>query len=79
MLELSDGAYEVFAEYANQVEIAQRPFGTYATLTGPASKFAENAIRMAGVLAYFEDQTVTEISEDQAHRAVELMGFYLRY
>jgi hypothetical protein len=76
VLELSDDAFDVFARYADEVEIRQRPFGAFATLTGAASKFAENAIRIAGVLAYFEDQTVTTISEDQAYRAVELMRFY---
>jgi hypothetical protein len=76
VLELSDGAFDVFADYANEVEVAQRPFGLYATLTGPASKFAEIAIRIAGVLAYFENQSVTVIAEAQARRAVELMRFY---
>jgi hypothetical protein len=75
-LELSDGAFGALAAFGNNVEVAQQPFGAYSGLTGPASKFLENATRIAGVLAYHDDQSATEISKDQARRAVELMGFY---
>jgi hypothetical protein len=75
-LDLSDDAWEMFATYADEVEIAQRAFGPYVELTGPASKFAENAIRIAGVLAFFEDPDVAAISKNTAGRAIELMRFY---
>lgn len=75
-LTLSDGAYNVLAAYGQEVEYAQRPFGAYEDMKGPASKLAENTARIAGGLAFFEDANATVVSEAHAARAVKLAAYY---
>ena len=57
--------------------MAQRDGGPFAELTGDASKSAEQAARIAGVIALFEDPNVEEIGAETTARAVAIARWFL--
>ena len=76
VLSITPEGYSVLESYYNEVEAMQRPFHAYEQMKGAASKLPENATRIAGILAHFDDPDVTAISEDHAKRGVELARHY---
>jgi len=55
VLELSPDARELVASFSDAVEQAQGAGGSLTHITGTASKVAEQACRIAGVLTLWQD------------------------
>jgi len=76
-LPLSREAREALAAFHDRVERSQRPGGEMAHITGTASKAAEQAARIAGVLALWRDLDATEVLTEEMANGIELARFYL--
>lgn len=77
VLPLSGDARIALGLFAQQIERAQAPGGVLSDLTGTASKIAEQACRIAGVLTLFGDLQAREVSGRTMGDAIELAGWYL--
>lgn len=76
-LPLSAEARELLVRYHDSVERSQRPGGDMASLTGTASKSAEQAARIAGVLTIWRDLEALEVEAADMANAIELARYYL--
>ncbi|KEO90261.1 hypothetical protein EH31_09225 [Erythrobacter longus] len=76
-LQLSHGAREALVRFSDSVERAQNPGGDMAHLTGTASKAAEQAARIAGVLTLWRDLKAEQIEPADMANGIELAKFYL--
>lgn len=74
---LTDDAEALLIDFADDVEAAQAPGGAFAHVSGYASKAAEQAARIAGVLTLWQDLDAPDIgAQDMAH-GIALARFYL--
>lgn len=76
-LPLSPEGRALLIRFADAVEVAQRKDGEFANLTGTASKAAEQACRIAGVLTLWSDLHAPEVSGETMADALTLAQFYL--
>ena len=76
-LSLSASARELLIKYSDEVEAAQAPKGKYEHLRGHASKSAEQAARMAGVLTLWQNMAAKEVEFRDMMDAIKLAQFYL--
>lgn len=76
-LPLSGEAREMLAHYHDSVERSQALGGDMANLTGTASKSAEQAARLAGVLTLWRDLDAVEVAAADMASAIELARYYL--
>jgi hypothetical protein len=76
-LPLSAGAREMLVRFSDSVERAQSPGGDMAHIPGTASKAAEQAARIAGVLTLWRDLDAVEVEPGDMANAIELARFYL--
>lgn len=76
-LPLAPDARELLTEYADAVEVAQRPGAAMSGVTGYASKAAEQACRIAGVLTLWRDLNAPAVDTEDMACAIELASFYL--
>lgn len=77
ILPLSHEARALLTTFADVVEAAQAPRGKYAHVTGYASKAAEQACRIAGVLTAWNDLDALEVTGETMFHAITLAGYYL--
>lgn len=77
VIPLAPAARTMLAAFADHVEAAQRPGGEFANVTGFASKAAEQAARIAGVLTAWADLGAPEVSARTMADAITLAQFYL--
>lgn len=77
LLTLSGRARRVLEAFSDALETAQAPGGAYAHVTAYASKAAEQAARIAGVLTLWEDLAAQELSAEAMAAGIELAQFYL--
>jgi hypothetical protein len=76
-LPLSADARELLIGFADAVEAAQAPGGDLAHVTAAASKSAEQACRIAGVLCLWRDLHAAEVSPADMANGIELAQYYL--
>lgn len=76
-LPLSPEAKAMLIEFYNHTETEQGPGGTFADIRGFASKAAEQAARIAGVMTLWEDLDAEEVPGSAMANAVELVRYYL--
>lgn len=76
-LPLAPEARELLVQFADAVEAAQRPGATMSGVTGYASKAAEQACRIAGVLTLWRDLNAPAVDAEDMASAIELADFYL--
>lgn len=76
-LPLSPSARELVTQFADGIERAQAPGGALAHITGAASKVAEQACRIAGVLALWPDLDAREVTAKDMASGISLAQFYL--
>lgn len=76
-LHLSAEARAMLAQYHDKVERSQSYGGDMASLTGTASKSAEQAARLAGVLTLWRDLQAREVAAGDMASAIDLARFYL--
>jgi hypothetical protein len=77
MLQLEATARMRLVDFYNLVETQQAEGGLYANISGFAGKAAEQAARIAGNIALFEDLEAQSISPEQMAIGITLMEFYL--
>ncbi|MEI4262242.1 YfjI family protein [Roseovarius sp. D0-M9] len=77
VLPLSQGARSLLIEFHDTIEALQAPGGDLAHITGTASKAAEQAARIAGVLTLWQDLQAVEVSGQDMVHAIMLAKFYL--
>jgi hypothetical protein len=76
-LQLSPEARALLVAFADAIEVAQAPGGDLAYITGTASKAAEQAARIAGVLTLWRDLEATKVEAGDMADAIDLAKFYL--
>ena len=77
IISLSPAARSTLAAFADHVEAHQAHGGEYANITGYASKAAEHAARIAGVMSAWVDLDVAEVSLATMQDAIVLAQYYL--
>jgi hypothetical protein len=77
VIPLSREARAQLATFADHVEAEQLPGRAYAYVTGSASKAAEQAARIAGVLTAWRDLHAPAVPGEAMADAIALAGFYL--
>lgn len=77
MVRLSPGAKTIWVDFYNALELASGPGGDMATHAGYVTRFPEQVLRIAALLAMADDPHVETISEDAMIRATELGHYYL--
>ncbi|WP_233577775.1 DUF3987 domain-containing protein [Paracoccus yeei] len=76
-LKLDSDARALLIEFADTVEAAQRPGASMSGITGYASKAAEQACRIAGVLTLWRDLNAPAVEGEDMADAITLAGYYL--
>lgn len=76
-LYLSPHARQILTAFYNETELAQAPGGEFEMIRGYASKIAEQAARIAGVLTVWQDMGATEVSGQVMQCGITLANFYL--
>jgi hypothetical protein len=76
-LRLAPEARTLLAGFADAIEAAQAPGGDLAHITGTASKAAEQAARIAGVLTMWRDLNAPAVQAGDMADAIDLAQFYL--
>ena len=77
LLKLSSEAREVLITFADEVERQQLKGGEYDAITGTASKSAEQAARLAGVLTLWRNFQTDVIDASEMQHGIELAKYYL--
>lgn len=77
ILPLSEPARALLVGFSDAIEAAQAPGGDLAHVTGYASKAAEQACRIAGVLTLWRDLNAREVQAETMADAIALAQFYL--
>jgi hypothetical protein len=77
ILGLAPDARTLLAGFADATEAAQAPGGDLAHITGTASKAAEQAARIAGVLTLWRDLDAHQVQPNDMADAITLAQFYL--
>jgi len=76
-LPLDPDAKSLLIRFANKIEIEQAPSAALSHITGFASKAPEQAARIAGVLAIFEDPEAASLSLRHMEQGVLLTSWYV--
>ena len=76
-LQLDPEAGALLAAFHDTIEAAQRPGGDLAHITGTASKAAEQAARIAGVLTLWRNINAAHVGPDEMANGIALAQFYL--
>ncbi|TSB04574.1 YfjI family protein [Sphingorhabdus contaminans] len=74
---LAADARALLIDYSDEIEIAQAKGGIYEPIRGHASKSAEQAARIAGVLTLWHDIAATQVNGSFMADAIKLARFYL--
>ena len=77
VLALSEDARNALIVYADKVEADQARGGSLENIRATASKSAEQAARIAGVMAAFDDISAGEVSLEHMNNAIELATYYV--
>ena len=77
VLPLVPQARALLVAFSDAIEGAQAPGGDLAHITGTASKAAEQAARIAGVMALWRDLEAVNVDAREMACAIELAQFYL--
>jgi hypothetical protein len=77
LLTLGREARSLLVQFSDAIESAQAPGGDLAHVTGYASKAAEQAARIAGVLTLWGDLEASEVTLQAMAWGIEIAQFYL--
>lgn len=76
-LYLSGHARELLSAFYNETELLQASGGKFEMIRGYASKIAEQAARIAGVLTVWQDMSAPEVTGAAMQSGIALASFYL--
>ncbi len=74
---ISDDAMQVWTRFYDEVESQQKVDGLYREITGFASKAAEHAARLAGIMQIFDKPGANLIEAEYMEYGVKLLRFHL--
>lgn len=77
-LEYSADAGDALIAFYNRVESAQKPGEAFALIEGFASKIAEQACRIAGIITVYEDPDAQEVGIPAMTNGIEFCEWYLQ-
>jgi hypothetical protein len=77
ILGMAPHAQTLLAQFSDAIEVAQAKGGTLAQITGTASKAAEQAARIAGVLTLWRDLHARQVEPGDMADAITLAQYYL--
>jgi hypothetical protein len=77
ILGLTPDAHAQLSAFSDAIEAAQAPGGDLAHISGTASKTAEQAARIAGVLTLWRDLLAPEVQVSEMNDAIMLAQYYL--
>ncbi len=77
VLPLDPEARDLLIRFADTTELRQASGGAFAEMTGTASKAAEQAARIAGVMTLYRDLDAPCVPAEDVADAIELMEYYL--
>jgi len=77
VLGLTSGARALLVGFSDTIEAEQAPGGDLAHITGTASKAAEQAARIAGVLTLWRDLDALDVQPGDMADGITLAQFYL--
>lgn len=77
ILPLAPEARALLVAFSDAIEVAQSPGADLAHITGTASKAAEQAARIAGVLTLWRDLQAPKVEARDMAEAIELAQYYL--
>ena len=77
LLDLSPDAKAMLVDFANQIEVTQCADGSLAHITGFASKAAEQAARIAGVLTVLQNHTASDVAVGTMECAIRITEWYV--
>lgn len=73
---LSAEARELFVHWHDAVETELKQGGAFEAVAGFAAKLPEHSVRIAAVMAYFEDRNLTEISDRALSAGIKVAKFH---
>jgi len=76
-LRLSAEARDLLVAFSDEIEAAQAPEGAFEAIKGSASKAAEQAARIAGVLTLWRELDAPEVCGEDMANAIQLAKYYL--
>lgn len=76
LLTLSDDAKEMFVAFHDAVEAELGKGGQFEAITGFAAKLPEHSVRIAAIMAFFEDRRTTEISDKALAGGIRIAKFH---
>lgn len=76
-LPLAQGAKDLLIAFSDEIELAQAPSKKFETITAFASKIAEQAARIAGVLTLWRDLDAEQVTAETMRNAITLARYYL--
>lgn len=76
LLELDAEASRLVRAFADDIERELAPGGEFASITGPAAKLAEQALRIAGVFTFIASTEATKITADTMESACKLAAWH---
>ncbi len=77
IITIAKDAKNTWIAFADHIEVLQREAGDLYPIKGFASKAAEHAARIAGVLTIFETPDATEISADALNGGIAITQYYI--
>ena len=77
LLPLSKDARDLLIQYSDTIELEQSKRGKLDQITGTASKSAEQAARIAGVMTLWSDLGALKVTADTMQNAIILAQYYL--
>lgn len=78
VMTLASGARDRLTDFARRIELDQADGGAFADSRAFASKTAEHAARLAGVMTLFADPEAGTVTGETIANALELAGFYVK-
>ena len=76
VLRLSPEAQEIFVDWHNAVEVELRKGGAFEEISGFAGKLPEHSLRIAAVMAFFEDRHTVMISRGALAAGIKIAQFH---
>ncbi len=77
LIGLSSDALKLWVEYHDHIERQQGQDGAYHPISGFASKAAEHAARLAGIIQLFSDRNANDVAAGYVEKSITLMEYYL--
>lgn len=76
VVKLSPEACELWVHWHDAVEAELKQGGAFEAVAGFAAKLPEHSVRIAAVMAYFEDRNLTEISDRALSAGIKVAKFH---